>query len=132
VETQRSFPHYNVIKHDENHYQVELALAGYGPENVEITYVPGKVSINSVDKPAETDTKHVYRGIAKRSFKMSLPLAQYVEVTDAEFDNGLLRISLERKLPDIAGSRRIKIGQAGKQSLTDQSQTGEVKQLKTA
>jgi len=105
-----NFPFYDIVKNDNDHYSIEMALAGYGPDDVEITYIPGTLTVNTVNKTVEEDTKRVYRGIAKRSFRLSFPLAQYVEVGKTEFDNGLLRIDLVRNVPEAAKPRKIAIG----------------------
>jgi molecular chaperone IbpA len=105
-----AFPFYDIIKNDNDHYSVEIALAGYGPDDVEITWLPGALTINSVHKSPEEDSSRVYRGIAKRSFKLSFPLAQYVEVGKTQFENGLLRVDLVRNVPETAKPRKIAIG----------------------
>ena len=106
-----SFPHYDVVKHDNDNYMVEIALAGYGPNDVDITYVPGRLTISTaLTKSGEVDESRVYKGIAKRNFNLSFALAQYVEVQKTEFDHGLLRIELRRNLPEVYKPRKIVIG----------------------
>ena len=107
-----NFPHYDIVKSDNDNYTIEIALAGYGPNDVEVTYLPGNVTIQTISRNTEEDPSRVYRGIAKRSFKLSFPLAQYVEVGSVLFDNGLLCISLVRNVPEAARPRKIEIGYA--------------------
>ncbi len=108
-----NFPHYDVVKHDNDHYMVEIALAGYGPGDLDITFVPGRLTISTLLNKAEAETpesSRVYKGIAKRNFNLSFALAQYVEVHSTEFENGLLRINLRRNLPEGFKPRKIQIG----------------------
>ena len=116
-----NFPHYNIFKENDDHYVVELALAGYGPDDVEINWIPGSVTITSASKKEAKDDTQVYRGIAKRDFRLTLPLAQHVEVGATEFVNGLLRIELVRNIPEAAKPRKIAIGYRNDALLADQS-----------
>jgi molecular chaperone IbpA len=116
-----SFPHYNIFKEDDDHYNVDLALAGYGPDDVDITWLPGSLTISSASKKEAKDERQVYRGIAKRDFRFTLPLAQHVEVGATDFTNGMLRVQLVRNIPEAAKPRKIAIGYRNESLLTDQS-----------
>ncbi len=130
---ERAFPHYNIVKNDDDHYVVELALAGYGPDDVEITWLPGSITVSSALKQKDVkDETQVYRGIAKREFRMTLPLAQHVEVGATEFINGLLRVELVRNIPEAAKPRKIAIGYRNEALLTDQSNVVSLQQKKLA
>ena len=119
---ERAFPHYNILKEDDDHYVVELALAGYGPDDVDITWLPGSITISSsASKKDVKDDAQVYRGIAKRDFRFNLPLAEHVEVGATDFSNGLLRVQLVRNIPEAAKPRKIAIGYRNEALLTDQS-----------
>jgi molecular chaperone IbpA len=108
--TTTSFPPHNIIKLDENHYVVELAVAGFSKDEIEITVADGTLTI----KGDKTETKHnatyLHRGIGTRSFTKTLTVADTIEVRGAEFKDGILRIGLENIIPEHKKPRKIEIG----------------------
>ena len=111
--TPSSYPAYNIVKTKDNHYDVELALAGFNKKDIKVSYADGQLSIESVknDKTKEKDENGnvIHRGIAKRYFKKSFSVADNCEVKDAELKDGLLRVSLERIIPEAQKPRVIDI-----------------------
>jgi molecular chaperone IbpA len=106
-----TFPPFNIIQEDADHYSIKLALAGFSPEDISISTENGFLTIKS-DRENNTkeDTRnYVYKGIADRDFSRSFRLYEYVNVTDAEFFNGILTIKLERKIPEHLKPQTIKI-----------------------
>jgi molecular chaperone IbpA len=103
-----TFPPYNVIKKDENLVSMQFALAGYRPEDVEVTVEDRilKIEGKSTDNGA---VEYVYKGIAQRNFQKSFKLGQYYEVRDAIHSNGLLTVNLEKIVPAEKQMRRIEI-----------------------
>ena len=111
----QSFPPYNVTRYDDDHSAIDIALAGYGPDDVQVTWAPGQLTIESAPKDPNKvgDAKEaptVYRGIAKRDFKLTFQLGQHVEVAGVDFVNGLLHTDLFRNVPEQAKPRVIPIG----------------------
>ena len=107
-----SYPAYNIVKTKDNHYDVEVALAGFNKKDIKVSYADGQLSIESVknDKTKEKDEDGIiHRGIAKRYFKKSFSVADNCEVKGAELKDGLLRVSLERIIPEAQKSRVIDI-----------------------
>ena len=107
-----SFPYYNIVKQSKNKYDIELALAGYSKEDIEINLEEGVLSIKSKkeDKTEEKeDGEVIHKGIAKRYFSKAFTIADDVEVKGAELKDGLLRISLERIIPEAKKARTIDI-----------------------
>ena len=96
------YPPYNLIHEDEDHYTVEMAVAGFAPEDISVTSKNGILSISATRKGDEQKEKdnYVYRGLASRSFKQDFKLYEHVTVAGVEFDNGILRVKLARILPD--------------------------------
>tara|TARA_B100000902_G_C27143043_1_gene829707 strand:- start:161 stop:580 length:420 start_codon:yes stop_codon:yes gene_type:complete len=91
--TTTTFPHYNIIKLDNNYFRVSLALAGFSKNNVEILVEDNVLIIKSA--AADVDkTEYLYKGIANRSFQKKFQLAKNVKVDNAFFENGLLNIDL--------------------------------------
>ena len=106
-----TFPHYNIVKTDKNKYDIEIALAGYNKKDIEVNLEEGVLSIKS-KKEEEEDTKDgeiIHKGIAKRYFSKSFTIAEDVEVKGAELKDGLLRVSLERIVPEHKKPRTIDI-----------------------
>ena len=110
--TSSSYPAYNIVKTKDNHYDVEVALAGFNKKDIKVSYADGQLSIESVknNNSKEKDENGViHRGIAKRYFKKSFSVADNCEVKGAELKDGLLKVSLERIIPDTKKPRVIDI-----------------------
>ena len=106
-----SFPHYNIVKTDKNKYDIEIALAGYSKKDIEVNLEEGVLSIKSKkeDKEETKDGEVLHKGIAKRYFSKSFTIADDVEVKGAELKDGLLKVSMERIIPDHKKPRNIAI-----------------------
>ena len=105
-----SYPPYNVVK-DGDRYVIEVALAGIDKKDLDVKVQENTLSIayeSSSNKEESSDNK-LYRGIAQRSFRRQFSLAEDVEVTGASFKNGLLKIDLERIIPEEKQPKQIKI-----------------------
>jgi len=111
--TMPSFPHYNIVKTADNQYNVELALAGYSKKDIEIELKEGVLTIKSVkskeEKEVEDNNGVLHQGIAKRYFSKAFTIADDVEVKDAELKDGLLKISMERIIPEHRKAKTINI-----------------------
>jgi len=111
--TPSNWPAYNIVEKKDNHYDVEVALAGFNKKDIKVSYADGQLSIESVknDKTKEKDENGniIHRGIAKRYFKKSFSVADNCEVKGAELKDGLLRVSLERIIPEAQKPRVIDI-----------------------
>lgn len=108
--TTTTFPPHNILKLDDNHYVVELAVAGFSKDDIEVSVNDGELVIkgNKEDK-AETG-EYLHRGIGLRSFTKTLRIADTVEVKGAEYKDGILRVGLENIIPDHKKPRKIEIG----------------------
>ena len=95
----QNFPPYNVIK-DGDKTLVEVALAGYSKDDIKVVVEDATLSIEGSGDPDNEDRQHLHRGIAKRKFKTSFSLAEYVEVISADFKDGLLTVALEQVVPE--------------------------------
>jgi len=106
-----TFPHYNIVKTDKNKYDIEIALAGYNKKDIEVNLEEGVLSIKSKkdEKEDKKDDTIIHKGIAKRYFSKSFTIAEDVEVKGAELKDGLLRVSLERIVPEHKKPRTIDI-----------------------
>ena len=95
----RNFPPYNVIRDGEKTL-VEVALAGYSKDDIKVVVEDATLFIEGFVKPQNANKQHLHRGIATRKFKTSFSLAEYVEVISADFQDGLLTVTLEQIIPD--------------------------------
>mgnify|MGYP003344308160 FL=1 len=118
-----TYPPYNIKKMDDEHYVIEMAVAGFGKQNLDIELKEDVLTISgSLD--AE-DKDYLYQGIANRAFTRKFTLADTVVVKNAELVNGLLKIALERYVPEEKKAKKIDImdpfgvGEATKQLLNE-------------
>lgn len=111
-DTTSTFPPYNIEKFSEDAYQISIAVAGFSPDELDITLTDGVLVVSGNSKEDDDDdTRFIHRGIAKRSFERRFQLAETIEVLDASFDHGMLRIDLKRVVPEHLLPRSIKIKQ---------------------
>ena len=105
-----NYPAYNIVKTKDNHYDVEVALAGFNKKDIKVSYADRQLSIESVKNDKTDENGNViHQGIAKRYFKKSFSIADNCEVKNAELQDGLLRVSLERIIPEAQKPRVIDI-----------------------
>ena len=109
--TEDHYPPYNIERLADDRYQISLALAGFSPDDISITAEQNVVTIEGT-KAEKTEREFLYRGISTRAFKRHFNLADYVQVKNASFDNGLLKIELVREIPEAMKPRRIAINGA--------------------
>lgn len=109
-----NYPPFDLIKTGDNDYRIELAVAGFKPEEIDIT-AQQNVLIVSGAKQADTETKgtdYIYRGIANRSFERRFALADHIQVRGADMKDGMLAIELVREIPEAMKPRKIAVGGA--------------------
>ena len=107
-----TFPFYNIVKQGKNKYDIELALAGYSKDDIEVNLEDGVLTIKSKKEDTKEDTKDgeiLHKGIAKRYFSKAFTIADDVEVKGAELKDGLLTVSLERIIPESKKAREITV-----------------------
>jgi len=106
-----TFPHHNIIKVDENRYIVELAVAGFSKDEIEITRQEGSLKIVGMKQNEDMgQATYLHRGIATRSFTKNITIADTVEVHSSEIKDGILRIGLINVIPEHKKPKRIEIG----------------------
>ncbi|MGY3388028.1 molecular chaperone IbpA [Bradyrhizobium sp. USDA 3311] len=109
--TEDNYPPYNIERLGDDRYQISLAVAGFSPDEISVTAEQNVVTIEG-NKTDKTEREFMYRGISTRAFKRQFNLADYVQVKNASFDNGLLKIELIREIPEAMKPRRIAINGA--------------------
>ena len=103
-----SFPPHNIIKLDDNKYVVEMAVAGFGQDEVDVEIHDGTLVVKG-EKKDQTEVDYLYRGIATRSFTKSIRLSESIEVRGAQFKDGILKIALENVIPEHKKPRKIEL-----------------------
>ena len=106
--TSTGFPPYNIRKGGEYNYTIEMALAGFSKNDIEIEVKEGLLTVRSIKENDENDSD-IYRGISYRKFNRKFTLADDIVVNDASLENGMLEITLERIVPDAKKPRKIAI-----------------------
>ena len=106
-----NFPPYNIVKTGENTYDVELALAGFNKKDIEVEYKENLLTVKSKkqEETKDEDGNIIHRGISKRMFSKSFTIANDVEVKGAELKDGLLKVSMERIIPEHKKAKLINI-----------------------
>ena len=106
-----NFPPYNIVKTGENTYDVELALAGFNKKDIEIEYKENVLTVKSKkqEETKDEDGNIIHRGISKRMFSKSFTIANDVEVKGAELKDGLLKVRMERIIPEHKKAKLIDI-----------------------
>ena len=106
-----NYPPYNIIKYNEDAFEVQVAVAGFSEGEIEITVNDGNLIITGEKHPEvqELGTEYLYQGIGARRFVRTFGLADYVEVVDATSRDGILSVGLVRKLPETMKPKTIAI-----------------------
>ena len=106
-----NYPPYNIIKHDESTFEVQVAVAGFSKGEVEVAVNDGNLVITGERRPEAqlVGTEYLHQGISARRFVRTFSLADYVEVVDASSQDGILSVRLERRLPDAMKPKTIAI-----------------------
>ena len=108
-----NYPPYNIVKTGKYTYNIQVALAGYGKKDVDVSFENSVLTIKSVkdkdEKEVEDNDGVLHKGIAKRMFSKSFTIAEDVEIKGAELKDGLLNVSMEKVIPDHKKARTIEI-----------------------
>lgn len=116
------YPPYNIETVGDDAYRIELAVAGFRPDELNIEAKENVLTVTGRKAANDDQRRFLHRGLAERNFERRFQLADYVVVTDAELADGLLRISLKRELPESLKPRRIEIKSAAAGQLIEGDQ----------
>ena len=122
VDAAAGYPPYNIERTDENAYRVEIAVAGFRPDELNIEVKENLLTVQGRKAANDDQRRFLHRGLAERNFERRFQLADYVVVTEAKLADGLLSISLKRELPESLKPRRIEIG-AGQPLIEGKAET---------
>ena len=103
------YPPYNIRKIDDNHYVIELAVAGFSTQEIDIEMDGSNLTIRGNSQVTDDESQFIHQGIAKRAFTRTFQVADTVEVKNADMINGMLKIWLERFIPEEQKPRKVPI-----------------------
>ena len=107
-----NYPPYNIVKTDNNNYNVEIALAGFSKKDITVEVENGILTIESVKDKSDKEEDSLgvlHKGITKRYFKKQFTIAKDVKVNGAELKDGLLKVSMERIVPEAMKLKKITV-----------------------
>lgn len=112
-----SYPPYDIEKTGEDDYRITLAVAGFRPDDLEVTSQPNLLVVTGRKDKADEGRAFLHRGIASRNFERRFELADHVVVRSAGYADGVLTIELARELPEALKPRQIPIGASSDQGV---------------
>jgi molecular chaperone IbpA len=108
-QVQNNYPPYNVIKHDDNTFEIEVAVAGFNKDDITVQVDQDQLIIKGQQPQTSTEVQYMHRGLAARDFERTWTLADHMEVGEAELTNGILSVKLTRIVPEALKPRLIAI-----------------------
>jgi len=106
--TNSNYPPYNIVKYTENSYGIEIAVAGFSKEDIHVEIDQDQLTVTG-KKTVDDNKEYLHRGLAARDFEQTYTLAEYMNVVGAEVKDGMLKISIERIVPDALKPRQIEV-----------------------
>ena len=116
VQKQPSYPPYNVIKKDDDHYLIEIAVAGFSKDDINLTLEKGVLTIEGKKKEESKEDIYLHQGISARAFKRSFTLADTIQIVGADVIDGMLLVGLENVVPEEEKPKTINLGEFSKQA----------------
>ena len=111
------YPPHNVVKQDDTHFSVELALAGYSKDELTVEVKDGILVVTGGKAEGDEEREYLHRGISAKKFTRTFRLSEHVVVDGADFKDGLLVIDLRVEIPEEKRPRTVQIGKKGKKQL---------------
>jgi molecular chaperone IbpA len=111
-----NYPPYNIKKTGDNTYVIELAVAGFAKQDIEIELADGKMIVKGNVQSQEAEDNFLFKGIANRAFTRTFALDDHIEVKDAEMLNGMLKVFLERIIPEHKKPKKIEVKDTSEKS----------------
>lgn len=104
-----NYPPHNVVRVDETHYLIEVAVAGFAENQIDVELKDHVLTVRGEKDKSDTEPEYLHRGISARNFVRTFPLAENVEVRGATVKNGILTIALEQIVPEESKPKKIAI-----------------------
>jgi molecular chaperone IbpA len=104
-----NYPPHNIVKYDDTHYGIEVAVAGFSKEEIAVEVDQDQLTIRGKQSVDSDEKTYLHRGLAARDFEQTFTLAEYMNVTGAEVTDGMLKIVIERIIPEALKPRQIEV-----------------------
>jgi molecular chaperone IbpA len=104
-----NYPPHNVVKLDDTHYVIEVAVAGFSEEEIDVELKENILTVKGEKAKKDDEVEYLHRGISARNFTRTFPLAEHIEVRGATVQNGILSIALEQIVPEENKPKKIQI-----------------------
>lgn len=106
--TQTNYPPYNIIKESDTIYGIQIAIAGFGKDDIDVEQDGNVLNIVGEAKTPQV-SEYIHKGISNRGFRRTFTLAEYIEVKDVFLENGLLTVTLEKNIPEEKKPKKFSI-----------------------
>jgi molecular chaperone IbpA len=104
-----NYPPHNVVKLDDTHYVIEVAVAGFAEDEIDVELKENVLTVKGEQAKKEDEVEYLHKGISARNFTRTFPLAEHIEVRGATVKNGILAIALEQLIPEEEKAKKIAI-----------------------
>ena len=104
-----NYPPHNVVKLDDTHYVIEVAVAGFAEDEIDVELKENVLTVKGEQAKKEAEVEYLHKGISARNFVRTFPLAEHIEVRGATVKNGILAVALEQVLPEEQKAKKIAI-----------------------
>ena len=104
-----NYPPHNVVKLDDTHFVIELAVAGFAESEIDVELKENVLTVKGERAKADAEVEYLHKGISARNFTRTFPLAEHIEVRGATVQNGILAIALEQVVPEEQKAKKIAI-----------------------
>lgn len=121
-----NYPPYNIRKTGDNTYTIEMAVAGFGQSEIDIEIDGGKLIVRGNVNTENEANDYIFKGIAARAFTRSFAIDDQIEVKDAELFNGMLKIALERLVPEEKKPKKVAVKTKGQKSFLTEGEKDEI------
>lgn len=115
----KNYPPYNLVKHDAANYEIEIALAGFKKNEIEVSTESNVLRVASKEPRRDPEVEYLHKGLSKRSFVNTWQLSDDLRVSDVAFEDGLLRVALKKIIPEHQRKVTYSIGDAPREFLTE-------------
>ena len=127
-----AYPPYNIEKTGEDAYRLTMAVAGFSPDELDLTVQENSLLVTGKAKKEDEESRYLHRGIARRAFERRFSLADHIKIVGATIQDGMLHVDLAREVPEAAKPRKIQIGTGQPAPVTSAPQQEHVTQQRAA
>ena len=109
TKTEGNYPPHNIVKLDDTHYVIEVAVAGFAEDEIDVELKENVLTVRGEQTKDQEEIEYLHKGISARNFARTFPLAEHIEVRGATVKNGILAIALEQVVPEEDKPKKIQI-----------------------